>query len=167
MKKNTCLKSAILLAIFVGCFLSVPIVSAAKPTTTHRSYNGFPSAYYPGETTPLGKSSMIKVSGRMSQFDIDGFGTFTSVEDSVVDSLTGVGTTHGTITVTNGPFTILIAESNGKVFPTYILDKSPVLGFQGHFNSIGDSNIMHVNGEYSGYFTPTGSMHMEISFQSN
>jgi len=181
MQKNTYLKSLMLLTLFAGLFLSVPVVNAAKPTSltaTFHDHIAYPD-YFPGIPTPLGESSMMRIADRMSEFTLPlplpGFDvplpcTVTSTEDSIVNMATGVGTTRGRITIVSdllGP--LLTAESNGKVYPTLVDGiPVPVMGFSGHFTSIGNGNVMRVNGEYSGYFIPDGPMsgflHMDFTF---
>jgi len=171
-----------LLTLFAGFFLSVPVANAAKPVPITAHFDddiAFPD-YFPGTPTPIGKGPMARITGRMSRFTIElnGFGpcTFTSTEDGIMNMVTYFGTTHGQITVESGALGILTAESDGRVFPTSVL--TPIgevfaLGFQGHFIAKRSANIMLVNGLYSGYFIPynefmtSGFLYMDFEFQTN
>jgi hypothetical protein len=177
MQKNTYLKSLMLLTLFAGFFLSVPVASAAKPTpitTTFHGHVGLPGEpiYFPGIPKQLGKSHMVRITGRTMQFtmDLTGFGKclFTSKEDSIINMDTQVGVTYGRIAVvsdTLGP--VLSAVSVGQVYPM-LVGGYPAMGFRGHFTSIGADNVAHVIGQYSGYFIPdspvSGLVHMDFEF---
>jgi hypothetical protein len=119
----------------------------------------------------------VKLTNRHTQFtmDLPGFGpaTFITTEDAVINDA-GVGTTHGTITVTLANDVVLVARSTGKVYPV-IVGTQFGIGFHGRIATIGQGNqAVHVTGTYEGYFLPddpqvpiSGDLHMSVAMQLN
>lgn len=148
-----------ILAAFVVSGFTVVTANAAQPFPQTMVLSGHISmsdqTYFPGTPEPLGRSSMLKLVGRITSFS-QGPITFQSIEDAVIDMTSGVGTTHGRVSILiAGLPAPLEAQSNGKVYPE-LTTGGLATGFSGQIATIGKgNNAYHATGTYQGHFLPT------------